>query len=241
MTRVFLLKRISICLGLLLLVAGFGACGKMAQTSTKSPEEHLQIAQRLIEKGNFEKALKHLNQALSLSPEDPDIHLNLGWLYLYTGKLEDAKSELEIVSRAKPDSAKTQYLKGAIYSHLDQQQDAVTYYLKALEQDTENTQLHFDTANSLVALNQYPEAIEHLKIGLDLTPQDNVGGRTNFLFALCSVHYKQKDFDQAYQYCEEAAEATPDPDEEDRIQDFIHQLKLVEELEKEPAGPEPTF
>ena len=221
----------------LLAVSLFLGCAGPAKTdvSAQAPSRHLAIAQRLIRQGNFETALAHLNQALDLNPQDPEVHTSLGWLYVYTGNYTKAKEELDIVERALPGSAQAAYLRGAILSHLAQPQDAVKSYQIAVKLDPNNPQIYFDLATSLSDLTQYTAAIETLEDGIDKVPKTDKGTRTNFLFALCSNHYQMKAFDDATQACKMAIHTTPDPEEKTRINDFMQQMELVRQLDTPPS------
>src|SRR5262245_9522500 len=75
-----------------LLLALFIMLGCSRQTESSSPS--LEKAKKLIEEGHYEAALMRLNQVLAETPKDPNVHLNLGWLYLYTN--DPNHSELEL-------------------------------------------------------------------------------------------------------------------------------------------------
>lgn len=229
-----------------------GGCAQQAEPD-RTAQGHLSKAQALIRQGDFDAAYHHLNRAMALSPSDPAVRLNLGWLYLYTGSPEKARSELVIVKKAWPDSPATHYLAGALYARLDQHADALEQYRKAMamgetvtgyfeQGPTAYVDIYFDTAQSLIALNEYDKAVAMLEKGLALAPQGDAGMRTNFLFAICNAYYRQKDLDKAFSYCSQAVDMSPDPEEKDRINSFLNNLKLVQMLDEEtgdlPQEPE---
>lgn len=209
----------------------FSSCSNLdtdGPSATSVGGSHLQQAEQLIKKGNFQSAYLHLTQALASAPRDPDIHLNLGWLYLYTDEPEKARDELKKVLAMAPDSPKGEHLKGAIYSYLQQDEDAIQSYNQALKAENLSPQLHYDMANSLTRLNENHEALIEYKTALKLLPKaDNP---SQYQFAVCSTYYKLKNLQQAEAYCKQAAENATEPSEKERITDFIENLKLLQSL-----------
>lgn len=212
-----------------------GACSRPKPIDSSS-EGHLQEAKQLIQRGDYQAAFLHLNEALRINPQDPQLHRNMGWLYLYTDEPEKATEELKKLESLRPDAAETDYLAGAIYSYLDQHKDAVAYYQKALAKKPENPQLYYDLATSLGELNQPRDAIQYFEAGMALLPKDDNNRQTNFLYSLCTAHYALKEFDKAAKRCDEAMALTTDPQERGHISDFVNNLKLIQSLEEDKTA-----
>ncbi|MEB3286967.1 MAG: tetratricopeptide repeat protein [Vampirovibrionales bacterium] len=211
-------------------------------------EKHLLEAQKLIRKGDFEAAFMHLNKALSIRPNDPAIHRDMGWLYVYTDQIDKAAEELKQLEAMSAGSPEADYLSGAIYDRLEQPRDAVQHYRLALSGSKgqpglkSKPELYFDLAASLNDINQHQEALQRLEEGLRLSKKAparrsnaayfNASEQVNFYFALCSTHYSLKNLDQALKTCEKAADLTTDPKERETITDFMHKLELLQVVDK---------
>jgi tetratricopeptide (TPR) repeat protein len=206
--------------------------------SSASTTDELARAKRLIAQGNFSEAFMQLNQALAEAPRDPNVHLNLGWLYLYTGDVPNARKELALAETLGPDLAETYHLKGYLSAYAAQQEKspqaakqgqetAIENYRKALERDSNNYQTYFDLAASLAATEQYQEALDVLDKGFDHIPEKDLETQVNFEIASCSAHAKLQMFDEAIADCNQALEFTTRPESKERIEEMIENMKLM--------------
>lgn len=242
------LRRVLTFGSLLLLLCILPGCSKKADSL--SPE--LVKAKKLIEEGHYEAALMRLNQVLVESPRDPNVHLNLGWLYLYTDDPEHAQLELKKVQELAPDSAEIYHLKGALLSYQGQhqpegspqaQQDlamAIENFNRALSRDSKNYQTYFDLAGTLNALNRSEEALKILDKGFDYIPASDLETQVNFQIASCSAHAKLQQFDEAIADCRQAEEFTENPASKQRIEDMIENMRLLNPKAVEQAEAKPT-
>jgi Flp pilus assembly protein TadD len=216
------------CLVLLFSLILFSSCKQIWSADPQDTTSPVERAERLIQLGDYQGAFLHLNQALSTKPDDPGIHVNLGWVYLYTDEPDKATEELTKAFALQPKSPKALHLKGAILSYLDQDEDARQNYQEALKADDQNPQLHFHLADSFNKLNQSKQALAEYEKALKLAPKGE--SPASYLFAICSTHYRLKDLTKAEGYCKQAASLATDPDEKQRITDFVENLKLLQSL-----------
>lgn len=202
----------------------------------ESPQ--LQKARKLIEAGNFEAAFVMLNQALNEAPKDPNVHLNLGWLYLYTDDIPSAEKELAKAESLGPDLAETYHLKGSLLNYRARhekspkkteqlEQQAIEQFRQAISRDVGNDQTYFDLATSLTAINRNEEALEVLDKGFDYIPAKDLETQVNFQIASCAAHAKLQLFEEAVQDCEQALRFTTNPASRERIEDMIQNMKLM--------------
>jgi tetratricopeptide (TPR) repeat protein len=223
------------CLALLLAVLPFYGCKN--NSSAKTSDE-LVRAKKLIAQGNFSEAFMQLNQALAEAPRDPNVHLNLGWLYLYTNDLPNARKELAVVESLGPDLAETYHLRGYLSAYTAQQKKspeaakqaqeaAVADYQQALARDEGNYQTYFDLASSLSALERYQDALDVLDKGFDHIPQKDLETQVNFEIASCAAHARLQLFDEAIADCNQALEFTTRPESKERIEEMIENMKLM--------------
>lgn len=211
-------------------------CGANLQTGQDNPQ--LQHAKKLIEQGNFAAAFIELNKALQEAPKDPYVHLNLGWLYLYTDDLPNATSELAKAESLGPDLAEGYHLRGSLLSYEAQQasekhhqqslqQAAIENFRKAIERDANNQQTYFDLASSLSTLNRDEEALEVLDRGFSHIPDKDLETQVNFQIATCAAHSKLQLYEEAIKDCQQALEFTHSPASRERIESMIENMKLM--------------
>ena len=205
---------------------------------TASAEQELARAKKLIADGNFNEAFLQLNKALADAPKDPQVHLNLGWLYLYTDDPVNAEKELSTVTALAPELADTYKLRADLLNYKGEheknpaeaqrdQMTAVNNYQKALQRNPKNYQTYFDMANSLSALNRYADALAKLDDGFDYIPKQDLETQVNFQIASCSAEAKLKLYDEAIADCQQAYEFTNNPASKDRIESMIQNMRLM--------------
>ncbi len=234
------LLHIGVILSLSLLLIATSGCKtiKTTQDPLRTADNHLARAKVLIEEGDFENAYLHLNQALALSPQDPAVYRNLGWLYIYTSQADKAKSELEKVLALEPNSPETNYLAGGIFAKLDQHKKALSYYEKALSEADNVTPkwepsavFYFDEAQSYMALDRNDDAIKKLTYGISLLGDKDSRSKVNFYYTICTAFYRENEVEQAKHYCGRAAGASNNEEEKGLIEEFVHTMELAAELE----------
>lgn len=252
MTKKFYPKK-ALNAGLAVLVAvtlGLTGCSRSNNAST---EQELARAKKLIAQGNYAEAFMQLNQALSEAPRDPNVHLNLGWLYLYTGDEAHAEQELQTAKGLAPELAETYHLQGSLYSYKAQQQKdpqaarrdqeaAVENFNMALQRDDKNYQTYFDLATSLAALDRSEDVLVALDKGFEYIPKQDLETQVNFQIASCAAHAKLQLFEEAIADCEQAQRFTSNPASRERIEEMVQNMKLMNPglrtLTPEEAPPE---
>lgn len=237
MTKQFYPKK-ALNVGLALLItATIGLTGCNSSKNASAADE-LARAKKLIAQGNYAEAFMQLNQALSEAPRDPNVHLNLGWLYLYTGDEAHAEQELQTAKGLAPELAETYHLQGSLYSYKAQrekdpqaakrnQEAAVENFNMALQRDDKNYQTYFDLATSLAALDRSEEVLATLDKGFDYIPKQDLETQVNFQIASCAAHAKLQLFEEAVADCEQAQKFTANPASRERIEEMIQNMKLM--------------
>lgn len=225
-----------ISLWVVLIVSLSGALMSCKSTQPKTAEEHLSIAQAYIKEGNFGQAYFHLSKALDLDPNDPDVHENLSWLYLFTDRLPEARTELEALKKLRPDGASTEYLSGAILAHMDKHRNALQYFQKARKAGYDLPNIYYDMGQSLMSINQDDKALLAFNQGLSRVPEADTSTQVNFLFAICVANYHLEHLKEAENYCQLALEITPDDEEKQNINNILHNIELLQMMKTEPEG-----
>ena len=77
------------------------------------------------------KEIKNRKAELSLRPDDPAAHFNLGTAYDKAGKIRDAVKEFEKTIKIHPNSAEAHFNLGVLYGTLNQGDKAILHILKA--------------------------------------------------------------------------------------------------------------
>jgi tetratricopeptide (TPR) repeat protein len=214
---------------------GLSSC---TASHTADSDQELARAKKLIADGNFSEAFLQLNKALVEAPRDPQVHLNLGWLYLYTDNPVAAERELNAANQLAPDLADTYKLRGDLLSYkgshsktpAEAQRDqaaAVENFQQALQRDAKNYQTYYDMATSLSQINKNEEALAKLDEGFDHIPKRDLETQVNFQIASCSAEAKLKLYDDAIADCQQAYEFTNSPASRERIEAMIENMKLL--------------
>lgn len=207
-------------------------------SSATRPE--LEKARHFISQGNYAAAFVQLNQALAEAPRDPDVHLNLGWLYLYTDDVSHAEQEWAKAHSLAPDRAEGYHLKGALLTekarpleksdqkaYQQRQEEAILNFREALRRDKKNSQTYFDLATSLLSLNRNQEALDALDEGFDHIPEKELDTQVDFQIASCSAHARLGMYEEAIADCKQAREFTNNPAQKQRVDDMVESMTLL--------------
>jgi Tfp pilus assembly protein PilF len=118
-------------LALLLSAILLGGCGKkdrgQSPSSAGAPNyiRLMNTGKNYLDQGDAAKAIPVYEQAVKLSPTDPDAHLNLANSYLLAGHAEKADKEADEVLRLDKDSIAAFFVKGCALIRLQKFEDAV--------------------------------------------------------------------------------------------------------------------
>ena len=233
----------TVVLAMICILSGCSAMRSVPSGPVVIKGDPLEAAREAIGDGDYQTAYAALNQALAASPEDPAVHFNLGWVYLYTNEPLKARAELDKLERLKPDSAEYHHLRGALYAKLDQHKDAVPEYRAALAKSPADFHLYMELANSLSSLNQDEQALDVLGEGFDHIPENDLDSQVDFTLASCSANSRLKHFGDAIEDCQQALDALNVRDkglkaesatekEKQRIRDMISNMCLIQGLDE---------
>jgi tetratricopeptide (TPR) repeat protein len=102
--------------------------------------------------GRFPEAVRDLRRAITLDPENPNLHHELGTTFLMTGNWDDARVELAETLRHDPDDADAHNALGFAYEKLDQIKPALDQYRIAtrLDPGDDSYQRHYLEALALL-------------------------------------------------------------------------------------------
>ena len=150
-------------------------------------------------------------------------HLSFGDRYLKNKQYKDAEAQFTQAWSFDPKNEQVAYYLGKLYNELEQYDDAVTWFKKALEMDPEkNAQnIYYFLSNIYTMQENLTEAISAYEalLGLSSEPDKEI----LYLHHLVSLHVEEGDYEAALKYARRWGELEPDNAE---IQDTIGKLAL---------------
>jgi tetratricopeptide (TPR) repeat protein len=166
---------------------------------------------RLIEIGFFYvqieapfEAVRVLERAVQLAPEDHRAHNSLGTAYLISLRLDDAAAEFQ---RAVEIDARDEFANlnlGNLARAMSDYERAVSYYRKQIALKPDDAEAHGGLAIGLLALGRDEEAAPEIKRAMELAPADY-----RFLTQLCFFYVARKKAPLARPLIEQAVRIEP--------------------------------
>ena len=166
---------------------------------------------RLVEIGFFYvqieapfEAVRVLERAVQLAPEDHRAHNSLGSAYLISLRLDDAATEFQ---RAIEIDARDEFANlnlGNLARAMSDYEGAVSYYRKQIALKPDDAEAHGGLAIGLLALGRDEEAAPEIKRAMELAPADY-----RFLTQLCFFYVARKKAALARPLIEQAARIEP--------------------------------
>ncbi|SOB59729.1 Tetratricopeptide TPR_2 repeat protein [Pseudodesulfovibrio profundus] len=157
-------------------------------------EQHEQVADGQMSRGNHEMAFMHYNKALSLDPSNVEVRIKKADLLILKGLDEQALSEYIKVLEEQPDNAVANGAAGAVYFRAGLYEEARTH----LEKSIRINPMLWKSHNYLGILNDrdgsYDAAAENFATALDLHRGNNKAEIYNNLGV---VHIALKQYSQA--------------------------------------------
>jgi serine/threonine protein kinase/tetratricopeptide (TPR) repeat protein len=112
-----------------------------------------------------------VDRAFELDPNNPEIHLALGYFHLFVERdIESALMEFDIAARDLPDNADVLEAKGDGFRQEGRWKEAVDQYGKACELDPRSASRRENLAETFWWTRRYPEALDAADKAIDLAP-----------------------------------------------------------------------
>jgi tetratricopeptide (TPR) repeat protein len=89
----------------------------------------------LLAAGRFEEAADAYRRLIELSPDDPALHLNLGYALEHLDRLDEALTSLDRALQLQPDLALAHYNRGVVLERLGDRKGAVAAFRSAAQND----------------------------------------------------------------------------------------------------------
>jgi tetratricopeptide (TPR) repeat protein len=180
------------------------------------------ILAAVYEKENqLERALSTLKRGLERNQNDVEIHFQLGALYDKMGEFDKMATEMKEVLRLNPDHADALNYLGYSYSergiHLA---EALKLIQKAIELKPNMGYITDSLGWVYFKLGDYERAVIELEKASQLTPEDST-----ITEHLADSYVKLSRIEKALEFYEKALGLDPKPDQKERLQKKIKELK----------------
>lgn len=115
-------------------------------------------------------AMAHYRAALEINPYEPQVHTNLGTVYMETGRYDDALKEFQAAVGLAPGYSDAYLNLGVDLQHLGRYQEADAAYRNALAIKPELAVAHYDLGVVLTYLGRRVEALSQVNEALRIQP-----------------------------------------------------------------------
>jgi tetratricopeptide (TPR) repeat protein len=148
------------------------ASQRLLTTAPGSYQAHQLNAEILVIQGKFSDAIEEYRKVLSLNPNLNDIHYEIGRLLLAgePNTLDQARQEFELELKIDPRNAVANYELGEMARQARQWSDAIEYFGRAANLDSQFAEALIGLGKSLVSAGRAPEAVAPLERAVELQP-----------------------------------------------------------------------
>src|SRR5262245_28727942 len=113
-----------------------------------------QLATDQYKSGNFDKSRQSINEAIRLSPDNPQLRLLSAKLAIEQAQLELADKELQTACKLDPKLAEADYFRGVVYQRWQQSEQALDAYKSACEKAPSELSYLMAQAEMLVTMDR---------------------------------------------------------------------------------------
>ncbi len=135
------------------------------------------LASLYMDRGDHERALQMVRQWRAIAPADPGVDAEEGLVLLKAGRWQDAEPPLQRASAARPDNENVLNALGLLaWQYKRDPSGAATFFRRALQvhsaKDDFGASLHNNLGAVYGELQQFPSAIEQLRLAVEIAPGD---------------------------------------------------------------------
>lgn len=131
----------------------------------------------LYQEGDIDGAVDDYKKALSIDPNDINVHNSLGVCYGVMELYPDSLDEFETVINIDPDEFMAVYNIGLVYMLQGDMGKALEYFISADEKEKDVFEVVFQIGRVYLAMGKAEKAREHLEHAADLNPDSGVAFR----------------------------------------------------------------
>jgi tetratricopeptide (TPR) repeat protein len=195
-------------------------CRKYLQMVPNDPNVLNTLGIALAKQGKSE-AVKYFNEALRVKPDFVDAHVNIGYILVFQGKLDEAIVHLAEALRINPNSAEAHYYLGQALMQMRKNNEAITHFEEALRLKPDwvepmNNLAWFMAAGHETTIHNPDKAIRLAQRACELTNYME----PSLLDTLAVAYASTGDFSKAIETAEKALALCQSP-EEDKLKEKI--------------------
>lgn len=128
------------------------------------------------EDGDYDDALKNLQQALQLNPSNPFYQHYLGKILFKLERYQDALVQFDAAVKVSPDVPGLKYDLASLYSKMEDYQKAAPIFMEVAAREPENVLAHYHAGISNFKLERYEEALPFLIAAAEISPTLKANG-----------------------------------------------------------------
>jgi protein O-mannosyl-transferase len=144
---------------------------------------HANLGVLLVEKGEYDEAIRHFRKAINIRPDYVDAYNNMGIALRKTGRSEEAKAYYYKALQIRPKYSQAHYNLGVAFEGEGRFTDALRHYREAVKRNPKYAAAYNNIGAILAKRGDYAEAVRYFSKALKLQP-DNIKARKNNINAL---------------------------------------------------------
>lgn len=183
------------------------AIAKIESSAGSKPDfadNYILLGQLYAKTGRYDEAIGSYLRWTELEPESDHAWSQLGITYVTNKKFDEAKKALDKAVSLNDKNAEAYNYLGSWAMEQDRWGDTEKYLLISLQLNDSNQYANLNYAQFLMLRDRHSEALPFLEKSYELDP-----GVVYTLYWFGMYHYKEKDYEKAYDYYMKAIEQNP--------------------------------
>jgi len=171
--------------------------------------------------GTYAKAIEPTERAQQLDPEILATYEILGPAYFYTGRIEDAVHQFDVLTeKGEPEDVRVLSTAGTACLMIEQYDKAVRYFARYAESAPDDASAHSNLADALYRAGRPAETARECHKAIELDPN----GASAYYF-LGRVHRDQNENEEAVKAFERFLELAPESPLAEEVQATIAEIR----------------
>lgn len=177
---------------------------KVIELNPQNPKARLPLAQFLAKSGDYDGALKKIDEALKIAPKDMEVLLAKTKIHAAKRDLKGVQASLMRVKEAQPNNPVGYYQMGQVYAAQKKYDDAIREFEQAMKRSTDTYQYLSAIISANLAEGKPEKAIKRLTGMIKDAPSHPFAHE-----ALAEVYITRKQYADAEKELHEAIKANP--------------------------------
>jgi tetratricopeptide (TPR) repeat protein len=178
---------------------------KALELNPQDVAAHVDLAYILLNRGEIDEGMIHVNEALRLDPNCAEARFDLGLATLLRNKPEEAAACFERVIQLKPDYAEAHFQLGMLLAKQNKPEEAISHLSRAAQLKPDDGQTHFSLGVLLAGQGKLDDAVAHYVKAAQLKPDD-----ATIPYNLGVTVARQGKLEEAVGYLSRAVQIKPD-------------------------------